>query len=276
MLSSIRTVPRAVSKPPPRVRASTTVAMSFSVLAAGSAQPAVGTAQAPTFITTWSCPYAQRTWIALNEKGVPYTPVHVDLKAKPEWFFKWNPYGRVPTLVWQDGEGEASMHESLVCDEYVEEAFPGPSLLPKDPFKRAQVRLLIDQYGAKFSPAFNKVMFAANEADAAAAAKTLDEAVAWLESAIDATGPYATGPDFTLADCALAPFIIRLAVLDPLFGYSVPASATRLAAWRDACLARPSVAATIAPPDASRSYTDQMVEVYRAFTAASRSKAAAA
>ena len=40
-----------------------------------------GTAARPTFITTWSCPYAQRTWIALNEKGVAYEPVHVDLKV---------------------------------------------------------------------------------------------------------------------------------------------------------------------------------------------------
>jgi hypothetical protein len=50
------------------------------VLAAGSAEPAAGPDRVhPTFITTWSCPYAQRSWIALEAKGLKYTPVFVDL-----------------------------------------------------------------------------------------------------------------------------------------------------------------------------------------------------
>ena len=74
-----------------------------NALSAGSSQPAIGLdADNPTFITTWTCPYAQRTWIVLNEKGVKYDPVYVDLVNKPEWFLQHNPYGRVPTLVWQD------------------------------------------------------------------------------------------------------------------------------------------------------------------------------
>jgi hypothetical protein len=62
------------------------------VLAAGSAEPPAGPDRLhPTFITTWSCPYAQRTWIALNAKGIEFTPIFVDLMNKPEWFFKHNP-----------------------------------------------------------------------------------------------------------------------------------------------------------------------------------------
>ncbi len=41
----------------------------------------------------------------------PTQPVFVDLKSKPEWFFPWNPYGRVPTLVWRDDAGEHSLYE---------------------------------------------------------------------------------------------------------------------------------------------------------------------
>jgi hypothetical protein len=49
-------------------------------LAAGSAEPPAGPDRShPTFITTWSCPYAMRTAIALNAKGLQYTPVFVDL-----------------------------------------------------------------------------------------------------------------------------------------------------------------------------------------------------
>jgi hypothetical protein len=51
-----------------------------AVLAAGSAEPPAGADRLhPTFITTWSCPYAQRSWIALNAKKLQYTPVSVDL-----------------------------------------------------------------------------------------------------------------------------------------------------------------------------------------------------
>lgn len=50
------------------------------VLAKGSAEPAAGPSrQEPTFITTFSCPYAQRSWIALNAKGIKYNTVLVDL-----------------------------------------------------------------------------------------------------------------------------------------------------------------------------------------------------
>jgi hypothetical protein len=52
----------------------------LQVLAAGSAEPAAGPdRQHPLFITTWSCPYAQRTWIALNAKGITHSKVFVDL-----------------------------------------------------------------------------------------------------------------------------------------------------------------------------------------------------
>lgn len=62
------------------------------VLAAGSAEPPAGPDRLhPTFITTWSCPYAQRTWIALNAKGIDFNPVFVDLLDKPAWFLKHNP-----------------------------------------------------------------------------------------------------------------------------------------------------------------------------------------
>lgn len=50
------------------------------VLAAGSAEPEAGKERKePLFITTSTCPYAQRSWIALAAKGLKYTPVFVDL-----------------------------------------------------------------------------------------------------------------------------------------------------------------------------------------------------
>lgn len=261
-------VPTAGGRPiAARAAAGTMAPASQDVLAAGSTQPILGTREAPTFITTWNCPYAQRTWIALNEKGVDFKPVFVDLRSKPEWFFPLNPKGQVPTLAWQEPDGPQSLYESLVCNEYVQEGFQGPGLLPDNPVARSKVRLLIDQFGQKFAPALVKVMFA-SEADSEAAKKGLDEAVAWLDSALDPQGPYAAGAAFTLADAALAPFALRLPVLEGLAGYETPASAKRVAAWTAALLERPSVQASMAPPDPKRTYQEQLLDTYKDYVAA--------
>ena len=53
-------------------------------------------------ITNRLCPFAQRTWIALEEAGVPFKFEEVDLYGaggKPGWFLKLNPKGQVPVLV---------------------------------------------------------------------------------------------------------------------------------------------------------------------------------
>src|SRR6202022_3453826 len=50
-----------------------------------------------------------------------------------------NPLGRVPALELDDGR---VLPESEVICEYLEDAYPEPSLRPKDPWSRAQVRLI--------------------------------------------------------------------------------------------------------------------------------------
>ena len=67
------------------------------------------------------CPYAQRCWLALELKGVPYVRVEIDLRAKPQWLLQVSPLGRVPALIADD---EHAVVESTVINEFLEEAFP--------------------------------------------------------------------------------------------------------------------------------------------------------
>lgn len=97
------------------------------------------------------CPYCQKVRIALYEKGLTYERISVDLakkEQKSEWFMAMNPYGKVPVLV----EGSSVVYESSIINEYLEEKYPEPPLMPKDPYLRARVRMLVDFAETRLSP----------------------------------------------------------------------------------------------------------------------------
>ncbi|HEY7805895.1 MAG TPA: glutathione S-transferase family protein [Croceibacterium sp.] len=78
----------------------------------------------------------------LHEKGVPFTYRYVDMGAHEHHapaFLAVNPDGTIPAIV-HDG---FTMTESTPAMEYIDEAFAGPALRPKDPFRRWQMRVLM-------------------------------------------------------------------------------------------------------------------------------------
>ena len=50
-----------------------------------------------------------------------------------------NPYNQVPILV----ERDLILYESNIINEYIDERFPHPQLMPGDPVTRARVRLFL-------------------------------------------------------------------------------------------------------------------------------------
>src|SRR5262245_9877371 len=87
-----------------------------------------------------ACPYAHRTRLVLAEKGLSFELVEIDLANKPAWFNSVSLYGKVPALE-HDGQ---RIVESAVINEYVDETFPEPPLLPRLPAPRAIARIWID------------------------------------------------------------------------------------------------------------------------------------
>lgn len=81
---------------------------------------------------------SQRICIALEEKGLNWTPHAVNLftqeNTKDE-YFRINPRGLVPAMV-HDG---VVITESIDILRYIEEHFPEPALYPSDPDQRQQV-----------------------------------------------------------------------------------------------------------------------------------------
>src|SRR5438093_13061585 len=95
-----------------------------------------------------TCPYSHRCRFVLFEKGMDFEIRDVDLFAKPEDIALMNPYNEVPILV----ERDLILYESHIINEYIDERFPHPQLMPGDPVARARVRL--------FLPSFEKALFA--------------------------------------------------------------------------------------------------------------------
>jgi RNA polymerase-associated protein len=86
-----------------------------------------------------TCPFSQRCRLVLFEKGMDFEIRDVDLFNKPEDISTMNPYGQVPILV----ERELVLYESNIINEYIDERFPHPQLMPADPLMRARARLML-------------------------------------------------------------------------------------------------------------------------------------
>ena len=76
-----------------------------------------------------TCPYSHRCRFVLFEKGMDFEIRDVDLYNKPEDISVMNPYGQVPILV----ERDLILYESNIINEYIDERFPHPQLMPGDP-----------------------------------------------------------------------------------------------------------------------------------------------
>nr|KAF6456295.1 glutathione S-transferase omega 1 [Rousettus aegyptiacus] len=89
------------------------------------------------------CPFAQRTRLVLKAKGIRHEIININLKDKPEWFFKKNPFGLVPIL--ENSKGQL-VYESAITCEYLDEAYPGKKLWPEDPYEKACQKMSLELF----------------------------------------------------------------------------------------------------------------------------------
>jgi stringent starvation protein A len=173
------------------------------------------------------CPYCARTRIVLAEKGIEYETVVVDLDDRPAWIYEKNPLGRVPVLE----EDTFVLAESAVIDEYLEERYPEPPLLPADPGERALARMRIFRFDELSRPYY------AVRREQDGARVRLDTQLGKLDALLEAQ-PFLTGSEFGLADVTYVPWILRAR---DRMGVDV-ASFGALADWVERLSQRPSIA----------------------------------
>jgi glutathione S-transferase len=179
-----------------------------------------------TLYTAARCPYAARARIALAEKGVEFETVEIDLSDRPAWLYEKNPAGRVPVLE-EDGR---PLPESAVIMEFLDERYPEPALLPADPADRAHVRCLIFR-DDEFTDPYYAFRRGEGFEDFDKALRRFDEMLA--------VQPYLGGAEYSLADIAFVPWVLR--ARDALGVDFEPYPA--LGAWLARLEERPAIAA---------------------------------
>ena len=101
------------------------------------------------------CPYAQRARLVLAHKKIPFEIVFINLSKKPKWYLKLNPAGSVPCL---QIEEDKCIPDSLIVAEYLDTAYPNNKLIPSNPYKNAQHKLIIEEFNTKVGANFYKIL----------------------------------------------------------------------------------------------------------------------
>ena len=197
--------------------------------------------------------YAQKVKIALREKGVAFDlelPETFGTGRTDGSFVEANPRGEVPVLI----DGDLRLFESTIILEYIEERWPEPALLPRDPAARARARLTEEVCDTQYEAVnwgfgeilwFRRATGELAERMRAAAARQTVTLQAWLTERLGEADWFG-GARFGWADAAVAPILNR----SVHYGLA-PAADSALARWHARIGERPSVAQTFAEFDAA-------------------------
>ncbi|HEY0464442.1 MAG TPA: glutathione S-transferase family protein [Polyangiaceae bacterium] len=194
-----------------------------------------------TLFSARACPFAHRTRLVLAEKRLDFELVEIDLQNKPAWFHTVSSYGKVPALQ----HGQVRVVESAIVNEYLDEVFPEPALLPKDPGERATARIWIDYANTRFVPAWGALLRGQTEAERSSARTSLLESLEYIETQglekNSGDGPFWFGAKPSLVDLSFYPWFERWPALEHYRGALPILKFERLRRLRDALAARASV-----------------------------------
>ena len=191
-----------------------------------------------------TCPFSQRCRLVLFEKGMDFEIRDVDLYNKPEDISIMNPYGQVPILV----ERDLILYESNIINEYIDERFPHPQLMPADPVMRARARLFLFNFEREL---FVHVQVLERRDASKDAQKLQDKARQQIRDRLTQLTPifiknkHMLGEDFSMLDVAIAPLLWRL----DHYGVEMPKTTAPLLRYAERIFSRPAYIEALTPSE---------------------------
>ena len=184
-------------------------------------------------------PYSHRCRIVLFEQGMDFQVIDVDLANKPEDLAVINPHNTVPVLV----ERDLVLEQANIINEYIDERFPHPQLMPADPVMRARARLFLHNFEEQL---FSHIKDLESDNQKAA-----DKARATIRDNLTQIVPlfskqeYILGDDFSMLDVAIAPLLWRLGH----YGIELPKQAAPLLKYAERIFSRPAYIEAMTPSE---------------------------
>ena len=150
-----------------------------------------------------TCPYSHRCRIVLYEKGMDFEVIDVDLMSRAEDIAVVNPYNKVPVLV----ERDLILYEANIINEYIDERFPHPQLMPPDPVMRGRARLFLHRFEQELYKPVEMIEQGAKSADKARVA--IRDNLTQIAQILTKQ-KFLLGDEFSMLDVAIAPLLWRL------------------------------------------------------------------
>ncbi|MEI7967685.1 MAG: glutathione S-transferase N-terminal domain-containing protein [Betaproteobacteria bacterium] len=192
-----------------------------------------------TLYSGTTCPFSQRCRIVLYEKGMDFQIHDVDLFNKPEDLAVMNPYNRTPVLV----ERDLILYESNIINEYIDDRFPHPQLMPADPVMRARARLFLFRFEQEL---FCNIEFLekGNQKQADKSRQQVRESLTQI-APVFAKQKYMLGDEYSMLDVAIAPLLWRL----DYYGVQIPKQAAPLLKYAERLFTRPAFIEALTPAE---------------------------
>jgi stringent starvation protein A len=184
-------------------------------------------------------PFSQRCRIVLFEKGMDFQIIDVDVDNMPEDIAVMNPYNRVPVLV----ERDLVLHEANIINEYIDERFPHPQLMPADPVMRGRARLFLHRFENELFSQIHIIEGSGKrEADKA---RTVIRDHLTLIAPVFQKQKYMMGEEYTMLDVAIAPLLWRL----EHYGIQLPKPAAPVLKYAERLFSRPAYIEAMTPAE---------------------------
>mmetsp|Transcript_28132 Transcript_28132/g.53252 ORF Transcript_28132/g.53252 Transcript_28132/m.53252 type:complete len:445 (+) Transcript_28132:140-1474(+) len=163
------------------------------------------------------CPFCERVWIALEEKGIPYTTELINLRDKPKWYKDMVPTTLVPAVKFKNDD--KVVWESMEVIKELDERYPERKLI--DEQHESDMKIVDNVVSSAVKYSFSSRNATLTESQKQELENAFEDSLIALDVRLAPEGPFFGGAEPSAADFAMIPMMERnrwqLPVTSPTF-----------------------------------------------------------